>query len=427
MNKKIAVVLASLSLFMNAVLPAFASTTLEITGNGADSNNNEAVSVSQSTAVIQTNTSNINNDVYANSNTGGNKADKNTGGIVTVDTGNSKTTVSVDNAANSNVADVKNCNCSTDAEVTITGNGAESKNDAYLDLSGKTVVAQTNDSNIANHVNADSNTGDNKANKNTGGDVEITTGKAWTDVEIHSAANSNWANVGGSHGSNGGVSLRILGNGADSHNNIKLALDNEVLLQQQNDSQINNWVDADANTGKNKANSNTGGSVLIDTGNAFAGAAVDNAANFNWANVDCDCVTDVLTKVAGNGADTHNHISAKLGVEKNVFQDNSCGKFEWIWDWGNGNCVDNHINSDSNTGDNKDKKNTGDPGVDPTILTGDSWTMSEVSNAGNANVYGSDSVPSTWPTWPGWEGTGNSVNVNVSFSLQDLLAALGVH
>ncbi len=417
-KKIIATVLSSVALFANVALPAFASTTLEITGNGADSNNTTTVSTDQQTVVAQTNTSNIVNDVTADSSTGGNKADKNTGGSVNIDTGDSKTLVTVQNSANSNIADVENCNCGTDAEVVISGNGADSKNKAKLNLGGSTIVAQSNDSYVSNNVDADSSTGDNSAKKNTGGNVEIATGNAVTHVDLSTAVNSNWAKVsGGNHVLGDGVSLKILGNGADSSNAIKLDLGRDILLQQYNDSEINNWVTTEAETGDNKAKSNTGGASSIDTGNAFAGAVVDNAANFNSANVDCDCLTGVTVKVAGNGADTYNHIKANLGDSKNVFQDNSCSSFEWF-DWGRGGCVNNHLNSDADTGDNGNKKNTANPGVDPSITTGDSWTSSEVSNSGNANVYGAN-TPSN-----GWNGNGN---INFSFSLQDLLLALGIH
>ncbi len=430
MTKQIATGIATVSLLLNAVAPVFASTTLEISGNGADSANTTQVSVSQTTVVSQTNEANISNDVNANANSGGNSASRNTGGDVSVDTGNATTLVGISNTANSNVADVENCDCALDAEVLISGNGAGSDNEALLGLLSSTIVAQSNKADIDNKVNADATTGDNRANRNTGGDVEIFTGNAAAEVEILNEANSNSARVGGGQGTgNGSVSLRILGNGADSKNGILLGLDREILLQQYNDAEIDNDVDVDANTGDNRANRNTGGSVEIDTGSAYAGVFADNAFNFNWADVGCDCLTDILAKVAGNGAESENKISAELADELNVFQDNSCGRrpqyalelFGFGYRHRDRNCVDNDLDAYAGTGYNKADRNTGDPEGDPSVTTGNAETVVEAQNTGNANVYGSAPTEDA----PGF-GDFDGVSLNFTFDLQDLLSALGL-
>jgi hypothetical protein len=422
MKKVIAVAFASAALMANVVAPAFAaSTTLEITGNGADSSNAANVSVAQNTVVSQTNTANITNDVNATANTGNNDANRNTGGHVSVDTGDAKTLVGVSNTANTNAADVTNCNCGTDAKVLISGNGAGSDNAATLGLASNTIVAQSNNADITNRVDADASTGYNRANRNTGGSVEVTTGKALTNVEIMNNANANWAKVGGNGQNNGSVSLMILGNGADSDNSIALGLSNDVLLQQYNAADIFNNVNADASTGYNRANRNTGGSTSVDTGNAHAGVVIDNAANFNAATVDCDCVTDVTAKVAGNGTDTESTIGATLSSGLNVFQDNSCSANEWsfAWRWNDPNCIENHLNADADTGANKGNRNTGNPGVDPSITTGNAETLVASDTTGNANIFGDAPHAPTMGTW-------NGVNLNISFNLNDILHALGM-
>jgi hypothetical protein len=426
LTKKIAVVIASSAMLLNTALPAFAATTeIIISGNGADSSNTAGVTVSNSTQVSQTNTSNIVNNVSANSNTGGNEANKNTGGSVSVDTGNAKTVVGVSNTTGSNVADVQNCNCSTDALVEISGNGAESKNTTGLKLTDKVVVAQKNDSDVFNHVDADAKTGSNEANKNTGGSVEISTGNALTKVELSTTAGSNIAQVGGGNQGAGSVALKILGNGADSKNEIALNLDRDVLLQQSNISDVSNWIGADAKTGGNKAGKNTGGTVSIDTGNAVAGAFVDNSVGFNWADVGCDCLGDVTAKIAGNGASdewgnkTDNKIKATLSNDVNIWQDNSCKEFDpWWFDfWYQKGCLNNSLDVNANTGTNEDKKNTGNPGVDPSVTTGDAESITKVENTGGSNIYGAP-VESPNP--------GNGVNVNITFDLRGLLEALGI-
>jgi hypothetical protein len=432
MTKQIATGIATVSLLLNVVTPAFASTSLEISGNGSDSSNTTQVSVSQNTVVSQTNEAKISNDIDADANSGGNSASRNTGGDVSVDTGNAKTLVGVSNTANSNVAEVDNCDCALDAEVLISGNGAGSENEALLGLESNTVVAQSNEADIDNKVYADASTGDNSADRNTGGDVEVLTGNAFTLVDILNEANSNSARVGGGHGEgNGSVSLRILGNGADSDNDIVLGLANDVLLQQYNDADIDNDVDADAKTGDNSADRNTGGSVLVDTGDATAKVFADNAFNFNWADVGCDCLTDIWAKIAGNGDESENEIEAEIADELNVFQDNSCdrrpqglGELEWLFDFGRGHddeCVDNELDAYAGTGYNDADRNTGDPEGDPSVATGDAETVVSSENTGNANVYGS-APDEEEHEFGGFDG----VSLNITFDLHDLLSALGL-
>ena len=425
-TKKISVTLASFALVANmAATPLLASEiNLEVSGNGADSSNTTEVAATNNTVVSQTNNATVNNNINANSNTGGNDANKNTGGGVSVDTGNATTLVSVTNAANTNAADVENCNCDADATVKISGNGADSTNNTSLNLGGTTVLAQGNESSIKNYIDASSKTGYNDANRNTGGDVEILTGNAITQVEANTAANSNWAKVGANgHNQGGDVSLWITGNGVDSSNTIALNLGNDVLLQQYNDSYIKNDVDATSKTGGNEANKNTGGSVGIDTGNAGTGVSIDNAANFNWADVDCDCITGVSAKIAGNGYDSTNKIKANLGNDLNVFQDNGCGQNEvsfFFWNW-NKCGTNNNVDAYSDTGKNDANTNTGTPEDDPSVFTGSSETLVAVENSGNSNIFGA--APEGTPV----PGGNNGVNVNITFNLSDLLAALGLH
>jgi hypothetical protein len=384
------------------------------------------VTQSQNTVVSQKNDASISNTINASSNSGGNTASRNTGGDSTIDTGNTKTEVRVENSANSNVANVDNCNCDTDALVKISDNGADSENKAKLNLDSKTTVAQNNNADITNKINADSTSGDNNADRNTGGVTSISTGNAWTGVAVKNEANSNWANVGGD-GDGSSVAVLINGNGTKSDNNVDLYLDRDMTLQQYNDSDINNWINAGANTGDNKADKNTGGEVSIETGWAKTAVLADTSANFNWADVGCDCLTDVHAKIAGNGYKTDNTIKAKLSDDQNIFQENSCGErgYEtalWGWDWyGNDDCVTNHLNADSNTGDNRAKENTDGEYSDPSISTGNSETVAQVKTAGNGNIFGAE-PDSDMP-----DASFNGVNLNITFSLSDLMAALGIH
>ncbi len=104
------------------------SLTLGILGNGAGSDNNINVNMNRNTAITQGNSAYVTNDVGVEGSTGKNDANFNTGGDVTVVTGNAKAIVGVANELNFNVADV-NCGCfGTDTIAKIKDNGANSDN-----------------------------------------------------------------------------------------------------------------------------------------------------------------------------------------------------------------------------------------------------------------------------------------------------------
>jgi hypothetical protein len=417
---------ATAALLVNAALPVFATTTIEISGNGSDSTNTAEVEFSQNTTVVQSNVADVYNNVDADADTGGNDANDNTGGDVDIDTGNATVDVGVTNTLNSNTAEV-DCCPQGPVEVLISGNGSDSTNLVDLDLGDEedpmsVEVYQDNYADVTNLVWADADTGDNNANDNTGGSVSIDTGNASTWVALSTSANANSARIGGGSGT-GSVSAMIVGNGSDSKNTIELELLSETLLVQSNVADVFNKVDADADTGYNDANDNTGGDVDIDTGNALVDVTVDNMVNFNWAAADCGCLLgDLLAKIAGNGTDSVNLIDATLGSETLIFQGN-CAEEGGPGEWTNGHekeCeLENKVDADADTGDNDAKDNTGDPGGDPSIDTGDAETDVDIENSGNSNVYGDA------PEWD-WElpFPGFSFNLNLSFNLSDLLEAL---
>ena len=344
LQKKFATAIATGALLLNTALPAFADVTLEITGNGSDSYNKADVDVNQTTVVEQSNTANISNNVTANADTGKNDANRNTGGSVSIDTGDASTTVGITNEVNSNVAEVQ-C-CEGDVDVLISGNGDNSTNKAYVD------------------VNQDQGSG--------------------------------------------------------------------TFVDQSNYAKIDNDVDADSNTGKNDANRNTGGVVSIDTGDASVEVGIDNMINFNWADVDCGCLLDVLAKIAGNGDDSKNKIYADLEDFLGVYQDNSCKRhpFGDNLDLFGGRrhhdkpCLENDVDADADTGKNDVDRNTGDPGVDPSIETGNADTEVLIENSGNSNVFGEGTPDPELPDWPDWLGGGFSVNITLDLSA--LLALLGL-
>lgn len=397
--------LAATAMVVTMSTPALAAEmNLTVSGNGVDSDNTVKVENNQTQNVVQNNEAKIENNISANSSTGGNSASRNTGGDVKVDTGDADTTVNVSNSANTNVATVDCCEAK-DTNVVVSGNGDNSDNKVKLGQNSNTNVYQTNDANIKNKVDANSTTGKNDADRNTGGDVKVYTGDATTSVTVENAANMNSAKIGGGHDAGtGSVSAYITGNGVDSDNDIKLDLDKSVVLTQANDAWIGNFIDADAKTGKNDANRNTGGDVIVDTGDADVAVMVDNMANFNAADVDCGCLLDVTAKIAKNGDNSDNEIKAYLDDTKDVFQNND-------------GSLKNKVDADADTGYNDADRNTAYDGSDPAVYTGDSKTTVEAVNSTNVNALGEDAMDDMPEV---------DFEFNVSLNLAQLKALLGL-
>jgi len=412
--KKVAVGLATGALVAQSlVIPSFATITVVETGNGSGSHNDVDLSHTNTTVVDQSNTANISNKIDAKANSGDNQVKGNTGGDVSIDTGSADSKVAVKNTVNTNEANVKCGGCPTDVGVQISGNGSDSKNKVGLDLTNTTRVDQTNNATIDNKVDAKANTGKNNAKDNTGGNVSINTGDASAWALVSNKANANVADVGNGSGNNGSLDLLITGNGSDSKNKIDADLSNSTWLAQDNWADISNDVYVDANTGKNKAKDNTGGSASINTGNADSAAKVDNMANFNVAHVEDCCQFDGFIKEGGNGSDSKNKVDLDLTsvLVDTQHNDFSCGK-DSIWsefdlNWRKNNC--NDVNAKSNTGKNKLKDNTSSTHGDPTIDTGNSSNQVEVNNTGNSNVFSTgDITNSDTPDWVAQNGSNGS-------------------
>jgi hypothetical protein len=411
--KKVAVGLSTGALVAQSlVLPAFAEIQVVVSGNGTGTQNAAGVNVSNTTTVTQNNTANVSNNISASSNTGNNDANDNTGdGEVSVDTGNAEANVSVTNAVNSNEAHVDCGGCPSDVSVVIEDNGSHSENAVDLDLSNTTWVDQNNEADLDNNVDVWANTGYNDANDNTGdGEVSVDTGNAKANATVSNMANANVAFVGGD--GEGALELIISGNGTDTLNYIDADLANTLTVQQNNDADIENDVEVGANTGKNDTNDNTGdGGVSIDTGDAEAGATVDNAVNFNFANVADCCFLSGLVKIADNGSEAESAIDLDLASTLYASQENAfdceggnepkSGSLFDLLSGGRRGDDCNDVDAHANTGDNDSEDNTSGGEGDPEIDTGNASTEVEVSNEANQNVFSTGDAEH--PDWDDWD------------------------
>lgn len=254
-----------------------------VTDNGSGSESEVQLTQETQTNVTQTNEANVANDVNVSANTGDNEASDNTGGNVAIETGDVSENVSVNNSVNSSIVET-GC-CPQDLTATISGNGADSDNDIDLDIDNSTNIAINQTAYITNNIQGTANTGGNTANDNTGGNVSIETGSIHIAGGIQNGPINSASVKGGSGG--GDISAKIWGNGTGSSNDISASFDfnSDIFLNFKSD--IDNFVNWDLNTGKNKANDNNG-NVSILTGDIFFDFLIKNGP-INFGGVDWGC------------------------------------------------------------------------------------------------------------------------------------------
>lgn len=388
LHKQLTALTASFALMVSMVSPAMASTySFNVTGNGSDSENEIKFEVEREAAVFQSNVSSVVNNIQVSSNTGGNSVSDNTGGDVDVRTGDTQTSVKVENSVGSNVAQVVPCDCETDTEVKVSGNGTNSENEVKIESKNKTLVTQENMTSLINKVGVESNTGNNTIDDNTGGSVRVTTGDVKVaPVQIKNMAGSNIAMVGGGHsGASSDMSLKIMGNGSHSENEIEVEFENEVELYQGNAALILNELYLAGITGENSVSDNTGEATTdpsLTTGDVTIKAYIENAAGFNYASADCGCVLGVDGQIAENGTESENEIELEIEDELLNVQENE-------------DMIVNAGAVEGLTGDNYVDDNTSG---EVNVRTGDSMSEVHAHTMGGSNIFGSFEIELPW----GW-------------------------
>lgn len=372
-KNKVAAVATSVAMLATTMTPAFASVSGSATNEttGAGSTNNSIVEVDQATTLVQENAADIQNKINIQLNTGKNNANKNTGSG-DIYTGDVDWAVGVANTANTNHADLDVCG-GCDFEL-FTGNdttGADSKNDAQVEVKKINSIFQENKADVDNDVEVKANTGENNANKNTySGYIE--TGDIDGATVLANDLNKNLAKLGG----NGSGALLAAFNsttGADSKNQslIQSLFTNSVV--QENEADVDNNADLMFNTGKNNANKNTGQGDVY-TGDVMTDVAFATYANTNALDFDGCCDVEFLTDNTKTGADSKNESKAKLNNLMDLFQ-NNCGESKCK--------VDNDVEGKINTGENNTNKNNVDANS-----SGDIDGVVYVESETNKNVLG---------------------------------------
>ena len=375
------------------------------TNTGSDSENNSSTKNNESTDVNQNNDAKVNNDLVLTSDTGGNNSDKNTGDG-NVSSGNANVGGSVENKVNNNTTMVGGGSTggyNSGSQVNNGQTGSNSSNNSNVEVNSDTMIVNNNTAELDNGVIAIADSGNNSADKNTG-NGEVITGDANVGLTVVNVANTNIAGVKTSEYDvyddhkgdividlENGQSASNSKTGADSTNQADTNNNTSLTIVNNNDAKVANELVAEATTGRNTADKNTGdGSVK--TGDANVVANVVNLVNNNLAagteiivatvNVFGDLVGDIILapltgssqQLANNsntGAGSENESSSALNRVEDVYQNNEANIY-------------NSTVINANTGNNYADKNT-DGG---NVSTGEVNVHAEEMTVANNNLSG---------------------------------------
>lgn len=264
------------------VQPAYADLTIEVSGNGADTQNSVSANVSQTTSVSQANTADTTNSIQQSANTGGNSASDNTGDVTNISTGNVTTQTEVANNLNSSTIQSQCCQ-SHELDINVSGNGENSQNSVIAEVTSVSNVNVSQSASVQTLVSVQANTGDNRANNN-GGNVFIRTGNIYGQGNLVNSINYTSINFGNG---NWDILISTKKNGANSVNSIVTNFINDLLITKTDVADVKNQIYADLNTGGNLVLGNLN-DVFIKTGDVqFAFNVVNDPVNYETIKICC--------------------------------------------------------------------------------------------------------------------------------------------
>lgn len=427
--------------------PTGNETIAENTGNGAGSNNSASPENTSDSITIANNNATISNNLDFSTNTGESSASQNVGNS-TIITGDANTSGTVITSANTNLSGVavsefnivddtqqdlvldfasgciSGCGIYDSVSAANIGNGADSTNEAAVNQTIDIETFQNNEAILENNFTFVANSGENQADKNTGGDSTISTGDANVSANVLNFLNNNLA---------GNIILGVVnifgdligdiilpedqlntlsasasnsGNGADSTNLALIDNNFDNTTLQTNDALIQNNLEFTANTGGNQTSKNTGGNSSIETGEADIESQTLNIAN---SNIDGGNWWLVLVNEAGQwigkilGSEDESNIAGSQGTQFSVNPDGDITVTNQENGAGSTNNatatqtnttstiqnnvaqIINNLNLFANTGENSASQNTGG---DSTIKTGDANIVANLVNFVNNNIVG---------------------------------------
>ena len=124
--------------------------------------------------------------------TGLNEANGNTGGDVTIDTGDATASATVTVGGSSNEGTLPDCcECAASPSATISENGTKTTNTVTQTDLKNVSAEQKNRTRVRTRATVKAKTGKNKTNNNTDGTVGVTTGVAGASVDVTVDPSSN--------------------------------------------------------------------------------------------------------------------------------------------------------------------------------------------------------------------------------------------
>lgn len=185
MFKKFSTGFIASTLLLSVVVPVFADTTVDVSGNGAKSDNFVKIKQKCDESLYQSNKTKVGVNLKLVGNSGENNASGNTGGNVSIDTGDVTNSAVVMVTGGDNSADVPGCCCNGgDTDVTVSDNGWHSDNTVITKQYKSSSVTQKSKTKLWVDAELIGKTGKNKAKWNTGSGEDIKTGDVENGTEV---------------------------------------------------------------------------------------------------------------------------------------------------------------------------------------------------------------------------------------------------
>lgn len=293
----------------------------------------------------------------------------------------------------------------------VSGNGEGSVNEVSSESSTETSIEQSNEANISNDVDIDSNTGENQASGNTGEQTEISTGDVANEVLVTNQTNTSSVQTECCDQTN--TELIIQNNGDSSINTIESSSTQTTEVSVNQEATITNNINGTSNTGNNQANNNSG-DVEINTGNIETSSFVSNSGNDSILDLGSGATFgDQIVIISSNGSGSTNKIVLNFNDSLSIKKHNSSNIINnvyWLANTG-GNTANGNLGSVS--------IRTGDIDLSVQVINGP-INIGGISVGGCCNEDPADPfdpptptpAPSPTPPGPTNGGGGNSGNGN---------------
>lgn len=257
------------------------------TGNNATFNDRRTSN--SATTVNNTNSATIAQVAALTANTGDNTSNRNinlNGDAGVIRTGNAVVVTDIEATANHNQTVVANAAQGGDVsstELTNTGNNVEV--DSSEEINSDTTVNNSNTAEVDQVVHVEANTGRNTANRNIAfnGDAGvIETGNAMVVTSLETDVNRNQTVIAGAGASSSGEdTTEVVNTGNNVDVDASTEINDSTTVNNSNTAEVDQEVNAVANTGDNTANGNIG-NTSISTGDVTIHTEVITNANNSY-------------------------------------------------------------------------------------------------------------------------------------------------